>query len=242
VGKEMAENAKKDHEGATPEGTAVNGSPATAGGAGGTDGTGGASNSSADIPAASLGTPQVGTITVNGGMFRLTPNGSAEVQSQVHVMPTGARLVSFVAKMAIAADGAGSTAATDPSGQPRTALLYKDGGSLNPQVLPFIVVPTDFGVTHPDVRLGDYAAVTYGAKTVYAIIGAKGPAGVVGEGSMALAAGLGIDPDPVRGGIQRKDVRYVIIPGSRDSEPPRTAVAIAARGKVLFDAAGAPVK
>ncbi|MBI5247655.1 MAG: glycoside hydrolase family 75 protein [Elusimicrobia bacterium] len=242
TGKDMAQNAAKDHAGATKEGEggAAGATAATAsGGAGGTGGTGGGDQAA---PAAVIGAPDLGTTTARGGMFRLQPGGPPEVPTTVNITPTGARLVSFTAKMAIDADGSGPAAATDPKGQPRTALAYKDGSFLNPQVVPYIVVPTDFGGTHPDVKLGDYAAVTYGAKTVYAIIGDTGPPGVVGEGSMALASGLGIDPDPVKGGIQRKDVRYVIIPGSKDAEPPRTAAAIAARGKALFDAAGAPVR
>lgn len=189
-----------------------------------------------------IGAPQLGTTTVNGGMFKSSPDGPADVPTMVYVTANGSRAIKFKAKFAIDADGAGDAWKGDRTGQPQTALQYKDGTSLNPRTLPFIVVPTDFQKTHPTVKLGDYAAVTYGAKTLYAIVGDKGPAGVLGEGSMALAAGLGINPDPNRGGITRKDVEYVILPGSRDAEPPRDAAAIQTQGKKVFDAAGAPVR
>lgn len=189
-----------------------------------------------------IGAPQVGTTTVGGGLFKSTPNGPADVPTSIHVTAAGKRLIGFTAKMAIDADGAGGAWKGDKTGQPETSLQYKNGDSLNPRVIPFIVVPTDFHLTHPAVKLGDYATVSYGAKTLYAIIGDKGPAGVLGEGSMSLASGLGINADPNRGGITRKDVRYMIAPGTRDAEPPRDAATIQARGKAVFDAAGAPVR
>ena len=122
-------------------------------------------------------------------------------------------------------------------------MLYKNGDSLNPRELPFIVVPPDFRTTYKGVELGDYAAVTYRQKTVYAIIGDHGPAGVLGEGSISLAAGLGIDSDPNKGGTNRKEVRYLIAPGSKDrDDPPRDAAAIQTRGMAIFNGAGAPVR
>jgi hypothetical protein len=78
---------------------------------------------------------------------------------------------------------------------------------------------------------------------VYAIIGDHGPAGVLGEGSISLAAGLGISSDPNTGGTNRKEVRYLIAPGSKDPDgPPRDAASIQSRGALIFDAAGAPVR
>jgi len=234
---------------AKPKGeAAADAKAAAAGGSAGPSSAGGPSGAAGPTeeiaaPSAAIGEPRVGTVTVRGGMFRLRPNGPAEIPTTVHVTPRGARLVGFTAKLAIDADGASDAWKSDPTGQSKTSLLYKNGESLNPRALPFIVVPVDFHNTHPNVRLGDYATVTYGAKTLYAIVGDKGPAGVLGEGSIALAAGLGINPDPIKGGISRADVRYMIAPGSRDQpDPPRDAATVQARGKAIFEAAGAPVR
>jgi hypothetical protein len=172
-------------------------------------------------------------------MFALKPGGPKVVPT--FVVNTGAaKVVSFTAKMAIDADGAGGWAAHDPTGQNQTSLRYPGGASLNPGQIPFIVVPLDFGRSHPDVKLGDYAAVSYGGKTVYAIVGDKGPAGVVGEGSIALAKALGINSDPRKGGAD-SGVTYVIIPGSRDAAPPKEAGAIQTAGEALFRKAKVPV-
>jgi hypothetical protein len=102
------------------------------------------------------------------------------------------------------------------------------------------VVPVDFNRAHPGVQLGDYVAVTYGYKTVYAIVGDKGPKGVVGEGSIALARSLKIPADPNNGGEQAPIVTYVILPGSKDAALPLTAGAIQIQGQKLFLQAGIP--
>lgn len=188
---------------------------------------------------ATVGAPQVTGDARSVDMFALKPGGPKTVPT--FVVDTGAaKVVKFTAKMAIDADGAGGWSARDPVGQDKTSLRYPGGESLNPGVIPFIVVPLDFGRSHPDVKLGDYAAVTYGGKTVYAIVGDKGPTGVVGEGSMALAKALGIDPSPTHGGAA-SGVTYLILPGSRDSAPPRAAAAIQDKGEVLFRKAGIPI-
>jgi hypothetical protein len=47
------------------------------------------------------------------------------------------------------------------------------------------------------------------------VVGDTGPAGIVGEGSYALAQALGINPDPRRGGLAQPAVTYVVFPGTR---------------------------
>lgn len=141
----------------------------------------------------------------------------------------------FEADMDIVADGAGGAWRGDATGQPRTALRYKDGGSLNPTELPFIVLPIGFERPHPGVRLGDYAAVMYKGRTAFAIYGDRGPRGVLGEGSIALARALGINADPNKGGVSG-GVTYIVFPGSRGERHPRTAAETAANAKPLLDA------
>ncbi len=146
--------------------------------------------------------------------------------------------------MAIDADGAGGWWKRDNTDKlhgndgSKTAARYANGEYLNPGKIPFIVVPSDFG---HGVAMGDYVAVTYGHKTVYAIVGDVGPKGVVGEGSIALARSLNIPADPNSGGVTSPSVSYVILPGSKDAALPTTAAGIQTQGKKLFDVA-APVR
>jgi hypothetical protein len=110
------------------------------------------------------------------------------------------------------------------------------GAPLDPAVIPFIVVPKDFG---HGVQKGDYVAVTYGKKTVFAIVGDPGPKGVVGKGSIELARLLKIPSGSsgVGGGVT-----CVILPGSKDNSLPTTAAAIKAPGQKNFQKAGiAPI-
>lgn len=219
-------------------------SPKPAGGdAGGMTGAmAGGSNQAAEIRTTNseLGAPQVGTTTLRGGIFRAHKQDAApSVQTTVYVMESGARPVGYTSKMSIDADGAGGAWRKDRTGQPKTSLLYKNGDSLNPETIPFIVVPKDFHRSHPGVGLGDYSMVTRQGRTVYAIVGDHGPDGVIGEGSISLAASLGIDPNPNTGGTTRKEVDYLIVPGSREKDEPLSdAAKIQARGKAVFEAAG----
>jgi hypothetical protein len=191
-----------------------------------------------------LGAPQVANAVASSAAFALDLNQPASVPTLVAKTKTG-RAIEFTSKMSIDANGAGGwwrevKAADQPvkDGSTTTA-RFAHGESLNPGKIPFIALPSDFDRTYPDVRMGDYVAVTYGARTVYAIVGDNGPKGVVGEGSIALARSLKIHSDPNTGGV-RSGVTYVILPGSKDAALPRTAAAIQARGQDLFQQAGIP--
>lgn len=147
-----------------------------------------------------------------------------------------ARPTLFQSGMAIDADGAGDAWRSDPWGQPATSLRYPDGRSLDPTEVPYFVLPIGFTALHPDVRLGDLAAIVFENRIVYAIWGDAGPRGKLGEASIAAARALGINADPVRGGTGA-GVTYVVFPGSGS----RTALApaeIARRGRALFVQAG----
>ena len=56
--------------------------------------------------------------------------------------------------------------------------------------------------------------MSYGGKTVYAIFADVGPSGKLGEASMALARQLGINDDPMNGGLQSAGVTYTVLPGT----------------------------
>ena len=66
------------------------------------------------------------------------------------------------------------------------------------------------------VRVGDCAAVSYGDTLAGVIVADIGPH--LGEGSIALAKALGINPDPKRGGCD-SGVRFAVFPKTRTGWP-----------------------
>ncbi|MBI2790122.1 MAG: glycoside hydrolase family 75 protein, partial [Elusimicrobia bacterium] len=230
----------------TPAGVDA-GSGGAAGAAGGASVAAGASGASASSeaeasgPAAKTGAPEVGEGVPSGKKFSLKPGGPAVIETRTFMTKKNVPLVGFTAKMAIDGDGPGGGRDGDPTYQRETA-LKSNGVSLNARVVPFIVIPGDFSAAHPAVKLGDYAAVTYGGKTTYAIVGDIGPKGVLGEGSPALARAVGINPSPVSGGVQSASVRYLIMPGTRKPAVPGTAAEIQSQVGAAFENAGAELR
>jgi hypothetical protein len=84
--------------------------------------------------------------------------------------------------------------------------------------IPYVVLPPE-GFKH--AKLGDFATVVNlrNGKVAAAIIADESaPELPMGEGSIALASDLGIDPDPRSGGVE-KGIGYVIYPGSGNGKP-----------------------
>ncbi len=98
---------------------------------------------------------------------------------------------------------------TKPRTDPRR---YVDSGSV-----PYIVLPPQ--LLAPKLkdgpRLGDFAIVTNlrTGKQVHAIVADVGPAAKLGEGSIALAAALGVQSSPRAGG-STYGIQYVVYPRS----------------------------
>jgi hypothetical protein len=125
-----------------------------------------------------------------------------------------------------------TTALYDPrNSNPRDPHRYVDAAKI-----PYVVL-------HPDAlkhaRLGDFATVVnlQNGKTSAAIVADESaPDLPVGEGSIALAKALGIDPSPRSGG---KDgaVAYLIYPGSGNGRP-RSHQEIAAKSRRLLKSWG----
>ncbi|WP_197355673.1 glycoside hydrolase family 75 protein, partial [Streptomyces clavuligerus] len=105
----------------------------------------------------------------------------------------------------------------DPYFLEQTAFRQSDGRPLNAETLPFVVVPAPSGLwRYPDwgIRGGSVVAVVHGGTVRYGVVGDTGPAGIIGEASHAMAAALGIDPDPRSGGVG-SGVTYILFKGSR---------------------------
>lgn len=174
----------------------------------------------------------MGTITVEsrpatGVRYHNADLGEAQKAVYVYKLPeinnAGDTItpLMFTSSMAIDADGMGDDGIggeiLDPTyGQNDTSLHYAGSGKpLDARYVRYIVLPEGFNGQgdHPNVRLGDVAAVFYNGRLAYAIFGDAGPASQLGEGSVALADALGIPSDPEYGGVS-DGVIYIIFPGS----------------------------
>ena len=117
------------------------------------------------------------------------------------------------------------TALVDKTRHVRDPRRYVDSDTV-----PYLAVPRELR-EQGGVRMGDVALVAYwpSAKLQAAIVADAGPAGKLGEGSIALAERLGIPSSAKDGGASRH-VAAVLWPGSR-REPrwPRTAEDIEAQ-------------
>lgn len=85
--------------------------------------------------------------------------------------------------------------------------------------IPFFVLPPPI-IKLTDSRLGDFAVVwnTQNDKIAYAIFADVGPFEKIGEGSIALAKALGINPDARNGGTGQGIV-YLVFPRSGNEKP-----------------------
>jgi len=102
--------------------------------------------------------------------------------------------------------------------------------------VPYIVLPPQ-GFKY--AKLGDFATVVNlrNGKVGEAIIADESaPELPMGEGSIALARTLGIDPDPRNGGVE-KGIAYVIYPGSGNGKP-RALAEIVSTSRAHFPTVG----
>ncbi|GAA3985253.1 glycoside hydrolase family 75 protein [Streptomyces marokkonensis] len=109
---------------------------------------------------------------------------------------------------------------TDPYFSSATAYTQSDGRPLDAESLPYVVVPAPSDIwdhREHDVHGGSVAAVVYGDRVRYAVVGDVGPRDLIGEASYAAAQSLGIPADP-HGGGTASGVTYIVFEGS-DVEP-----------------------
>ncbi len=106
---------------------------------------------------------------------------------------------------------------TDPYFSAATAFQQSDGRYLNPERLPYIVVPTPSDIWDHGahgIHGGSVAAVVYRGRVQYAVVGDVGPHDIIGEASYATAKALGLPPDPRSGGTA-SGVTYIVFKGTR---------------------------
>lgn len=119
--------------------------------------------------------------------------------------------------------GLAAVARRDPHRQAQTALTFSNGRSLDPTRVPYVVIPGG----DRSARLGDLVLVEYQGRRTMAIVGDVGPRNKFGEGSMALARSLGINPDGVRGGVD-SGVTYTFLGRGVGRSPRGEAEVVAA--------------
>jgi hypothetical protein len=104
---------------------------------------------------------------------------------------------------------------TDPSYYPETSATDSNGDPLDAASLPFVVIPLPNGAFDYEaagLSLGSVVAVVYQGQIAYGVLGDEGPKSIIGEASYAMAASLGIDPDPAIGGAD-DGVTYIAFTG-----------------------------
>ena len=82
--------------------------------------------------------------------------------------------------------------------------------------VPYLAVPPE--LLELGVRMGDLALVEKGDRSCAAVVADRGPRRHLGEGSMALARALDVDPDPRRGGCSG-GVLWSVWPGTSKGWP-----------------------
>jgi len=124
-----------------------------------------------------------------------------------------------------------TTALYDPKNQnPRDPHRYVDANTI-----PYIVLPPQ-ALKH--ARLGDFATVLNleNGRISGAIVADESLEfpDRIGEGSIALARAVGVDPDPRHGGKEGGGVVYLVYPGSGNGSP-RTLKDVIANSQRLFE-------
>ncbi|MEU0163520.1 glycoside hydrolase family 75 protein [Streptomyces sp. NPDC006261] len=170
---------------------------------------------------------------ISRGKYRTDANRS---KATVPVCGTS-DAVFWKADMDIDCDGRKTKACntkSDPYFQPQTAFQTSRGKPLDSARLPFVVVPAPgriWDYRKSGLTGGSVVAVIHKGQVRYAVIGDTGPAGIIGEGSYALAEALSIDPHPTTGGAP-SGVTYIAFKDSRVS-PIESRAEAESRGEAL---------
>lgn len=162
-------------------------------------------------------------------LFRYVTGAASGTTRQLIKITDG--LIYFTSGMAIDADGSPRATQIDPYGQLETSLRFDNGKYVDSERINYIALPGGLYSKY-GIKLGDFALVKYGNRFAYAIFADVGPESVIGEGSMALAANLGINNSPTGGGVSQ-GVEYLIFAGSGSGKAISNAQ-INERGEALF--------
>ena len=159
--------------------------------------------------AAALRARVAGCAHVAGGPYAADSGGTANIS--ICGFP-GA--VVWTADLDVDCDGKQSAKCnlqTDPDFMNQTAATDSNGQPLDAAALPFVVIPgrsTKFDYRAAGLAMGSVVAVLYQDHVEYGPLGDLGPTSIIGEASYAMAASLGINPNPSTGGVS-SGVTYI---------------------------------
>jgi hypothetical protein len=111
---------------------------------------------------------------------------------------------------------------TDPQYQGTTIGKDSAGNSLDAAAVPYVEVPkasTTFDYRAAGLSMGTVVAVIYKNQLSYGVVGQEQDPDTIGNASYAMAVQLGINSDPVRGGLQSEDVTYIAFKGAANVIP-----------------------
>jgi hypothetical protein len=114
-----------------------------------------------------------------------------------------------------------ATSLYDPAKPLTDPARYVDSEKIPYLALPGQVMhPSGICIRDAKACLGDLAVVLNrnNGRVSYAILADRAPHSQIGEGSIALAEALGVNPDPRNGG-NGDGIRYLIFPGTGDERP-----------------------
>ncbi len=112
--------------------------------------------------------------------------------------------------------GSSALCKSDPYYQSTTAMKDSTGRYVDASKVPFVVFPLDgsgLSMSGNGLKNASVAAVIYNGKLIYAPIADRGPKGVNGEASAALAEKFGISGHPIKGGVNGVKVTYIFFSG-----------------------------
>lgn len=125
----------------------------------------------------------------------------------------------FTADMDVDCDGkqtAQCNPNTDPAFQNQTAAVDSKNQPLDAANLPYVVVPSPsarWDYRTGPLQMGSVVLVIWKGKMQFGVLGDTGPTAIIGEASYAMASALGANPDPKVGGIDAKEVTYLLFTG-----------------------------
>lgn len=97
-----------------------------------------------------------------------------------------------------------------------TTAKDSSGGYLDAASLPYVEMPAptgNFDYAAAGVAMATVVLVIYKGQLAYGVVGTEGEPDIIGDASYAMASAVGIDPDPVTGGLRTNAVTYIAFTG-----------------------------
>ncbi|HTA93693.1 MAG TPA: glycoside hydrolase family 75 protein [Polyangiaceae bacterium] len=157
---------------------------------------------------------------ISTGLLAPAPGRTADVQ-----VCGLSNAVFWTSELAVDCDGKTTTICNrqqDPQYNASTVGKDSMGNSLDASLVPYVEVPaqsTIFDYHAAGISMGSVAVVIYKDRLAYGVIGHEQASDVIGAASYAMAELLGIDPNPVTGGLETEDVTYFAFTGTSNVVP-----------------------